>query len=130
MASEYRGVYLYQRSKRPGWSRWMVKFHVRGHFSGRETWTIGYFKDEVHAARVADVAEEAIREDLVGEPNFPDEPITGVERLAILDQLRQLKQETAQMYADKIKPSRKAEMITWIYDSIEHELMQNTEVSK
>ena len=40
----------------------------------------------------------------------------------ILNELQQLKKETENMYRTSLKPSRRAEVISWLFDSVEHAL--------
>ncbi|MBN1437095.1 MAG: family 20 glycosylhydrolase [Sedimentisphaerales bacterium] len=42
---------------------------------------------------------------------------------ALLDQMRELKAETEVMYRDSLKPTRRAEIISWIYDSTEYAMV-------
>lgn len=81
--SDYRNVFWYGRT-----GRWIVKVHVRNHPSGLETFNVGYYRDEDHAARVADLAEQAVRGYCLV-PNLPDRPLEGVDRSIVLDTLQQ-----------------------------------------
>lgn len=54
--SQFHNVYWYRRT-----GRWIVKLHARGNPSGRETIDLGYYDDEIEAAKVADVATRLVR---------------------------------------------------------------------
>lgn len=79
--SQFRNVFWYRRT-----GRWLVKLHDRYLPNGKETVYLGYYDDEKYAARVADAAEEALYGSVL-QPNFPNEPLLGPQRSAVLDKL-------------------------------------------